>query len=536
MAYEINKTNGATVVNLEDNTTETVAGIDLIGKSTRNYGEQLNENLVKLIENFSNSSPPSSTLVGQLWWDTANNRLMVKYNSADLSTSWKPVSTPTIAASAPSTPATGDLWYDSAIAKLKLWNGVAWIIIGPQDSAGGSNGVFADNLGGQVVLYVKINGAIVAIISGTTITPVSITNFPTTINPGITLRSTSQLGQINVGKLSINSNGIIPTADLDISLGSSDYQFNNVYSATFTGQATSAATVATTSDSTDVDRYVTFVISDAAGDQAVYTDSGITYNPNLNKLTLSGVSAGAQLQSTTTDNDVQPILVSSTKMVQNLQAETASKWHTARTLGVSGAVSGSASVNGSSDVTIATSITAATINALLPPGIILMWSGSPNAVPNGWLLCIGPENGTPDLRDKFVVGAGSTYQVGNTGGSKDAVVISHLHTGTTDGQNQNHTHAATSTVNDPGHVHEIPTDIAGNISTQTLVDTKGNDESIAGTPTTRATTGITVSTTVGVNSVGHTHTFNTSTVGSDGTDRNLPPYYALCYIMKVAAT
>ena len=58
---------------------------------------------------------------------------------------------------------------------------------------------------------------------------------------------------------------------------------------------------------------------------------------------------------------------------------------------------------------------------LIPTGIISMWSGALNAIPSGWALCNG-ENGTPDLRDKFVVGAGGNYGVGATGGAASASV------------------------------------------------------------------------------------------------------------------
>jgi len=130
-------------------------------------------------------------------------------------------------------------------------------------------------------------------------------------------------------------------------------------------------------------------------------------------------------------------------------------------------------------------------------GMIMLWSGSSATIPSGWLLCDG-SNSTPDLRNRFVVGATSTYAVGATGGSADAIVVSHTHT---------------ATVTDPGHSHTIgisPIPDSGSGSPQRMTD--------SGTTTTStATTGITVS---------------NSTTGSSGTNANLPPYYALCYIMK----
>jgi len=158
---------------------------------------------------------------------------------------------------------------------------------------------------------------------------------------------------------------------------------------------------------------------------------------------------------------------------------------------------------GTNNTQIATTAFVATaLTAAIPSGGIIIWSGSVASIPSGWYLCNG-SNSTPDLRDRFVVGAGSTYAVGDTGGSANAIVVSHTHT-------------ATSSVTDPGHVHGIDSrkDAAGggageyiNYNTTKVVNTQS------------ATTGISVSTTV-------------ASTGSSGTNANLPPYYALCYIMK----
>jgi hypothetical protein len=69
--------------------------------------------------------------------------------------------------------------------------------------------------------------------------------------------------------------------------------------------------------------------------------------------------------------------------------------------------------------------------------MITLWSGSIASIPSGFALCDGT-SGTPDLRDKFIVGAGSTYAVDATGGSADATLPTHTHT---------------NTVTDPGHFH-----------------------------------------------------------------------------------
>jgi len=144
-------------------------------------------------------------------------------------------------------------------------------------------------------------------------------------------------------------------------------------------------------------------------------------------------------------------------------------------------------------------------SSTLPSGMILLWSGSIGSIPTGYLLCDGT-NSTPDLRNSFIVGAGSTYSVNQTGGTADAIVVSHTHT-------------ATSTVTDAGHNHTVA---VNNQSGQNGNVSGGGSLPAVGTSTlttSTATTGITVATT-------------NATAGTSGTGQNLPPYFALCYIMK----
>lgn len=143
----------------------------------------------------------------------------------------------------------------------------------------------------------------------------------------------------------------------------------------------------------------------------------------------------------------------------------------------------------------------------VPSGVILLWSGSIASIPTGWVLCNG-SSGTPDLRNRFVVGAGSTYSVGATGGSADAVVVAHSHSA-----------SSSSSVSDPGHAHSYTTYSQIRQDGTAVLDAMTNP---TGGTTGTATTGISVSTSTTVNSA-----------GVSGTNANLPPYYALCYIFKV---
>lgn len=147
---------------------------------------------------------------------------------------------------------------------------------------------------------------------------------------------------------------------------------------------------------------------------------------------------------------------------------------------------------------------APTSSAAIPAGGIIIWSGSTGSIPSGWLLCDGT-NGTPDLRDRFIIGAGNSYAVNATGGTADAVVVAHTHSA-----------SSTSVVTDPGHFHSGDQSVSsGSIGAYY----SGGSASVYNTTT--KTTGITVATT----------TTNSST-GVSGTNANIPPYYALAYIQK----
>jgi hypothetical protein len=144
-----------------------------------------------------------------------------------------------------------------------------------------------------------------------------------------------------------------------------------------------------------------------------------------------------------------------------------------------------------------TAFVATAVASVFPSGGIIIWSGSSASIPSGWVLCNG-SNSTPDLRDRFVVGAGSTYAVGATGGSANAIVVSHTHTAT-----------------DSGHTHTIAVANQSNVNDST----SGGDQR----PQTSSTTLTTATGTANI---------TVASAGSSGTNANLPPYYALCYIMK----
>lgn len=153
------------------------------------------------------------------------------------------------------------------------------------------------------------------------------------------------------------------------------------------------------------------------------------------------------------------------------------------------------------------------INTAMPSGGIIMWSGSVASIPTGWVLCDGT-NSTPDLRNRFVVGAGSTYSVGATGGSSTTTLTAanlpahtHSFSGSTSGAGD-HRHNLTFGTSNGGNHYFYNGQIGstGSIDPNTAMGSSGN----------------------------HTHSFSgtTGSAGSGSSFDNLPPYYALAYIMK----
>ena len=182
--------------------------------------------------------------------------------------------------------------------------------------------------------------------------------------------------------------------------------------------------------------------------------------------------------------------------------------------------------------------TAAQLNAPIPTGIIVLWSGSTASVPSGWALCNG-SNGTPDLRDRFVVAAGTTYAVGATGGSlTSSAAGSHTHTESAAG-GHNHTGAtggtALTVAQMPAHEHDLElkyTTVGGAGSSRQYWTRSAVDTLLDGTVTDGTSSegsGEAHTHTIGTDG-SHSHTINS--VG-DHTHTVTPPYYALAYIMKI---
>ena len=221
-------------------------------------------------------------------------------------------------------------------------------------------------------------------------------------------------------------------------------------------------------------------------------------------------------------------------------------------------------------------------NGIIPVGGIIMWSGTDGDIPSNWHLCDGT-NGTPNLVDRFIVGRGNAYSSDQTGGSTDAVLVEHDHSITTFVSDSGHSHTNTlsggnhthgnslgggdhshSVTNSP-HDHEmdhthsytasdanesvvtsggasnvgdsIASGTTSGISTtfteETTVSSFANTNN-AGVTITNAAADAGVSITNASNTTGVGVTASSNSQGVTATNKNLPPYYAIAYIMRTA--
>lgn len=216
MSYSITLTDGATLTTISDGTIDTTTGLTLIGKNYSGYGQFINENLVYILENFSNSSAPSNPLTGQLWWNKATNVLQVYTGSV-----FKPISSSTASGTQPANASTGDLWFDTVNQQLYVYSGTAFVLIGPSfTSATGQSGAIVSTVVdtssvSHVVVYFFVSDVIVGIVSkDAAFTPQSSISGFTVISPGFNLASTSVIPGNQFTGLSTNSsqlNGLLST-------------------------------------------------------------------------------------------------------------------------------------------------------------------------------------------------------------------------------------------------------------------------------------------------------------------------------------
>lgn len=181
----------------------------------------------------------------------------------------------------------------------------------------------------------------------------------------------------------------------------------------------------------------------------------------------------------------------------------------------------------------------------VPAGLIAIWSGAIADIPIGWALCDG-NNGTPDLTDKFVIGAGSTYDPDDTGGAASVTLTgtelpAHTHTGpshTHTGPSHSHTAGSLATSTTGSHTHTYSTTTGSfNFDVGTFgsgaTEDKGSNNDNTGSNGNHSHTMSGSTGTDGTGATGSGGTGNTGSTGTGSAFSILPPYYALAFIMKI---
>src|SRR5210317_1816119 len=187
MAYQINKTDGTIVATVADGQIDNIStDITLIGKNYSGFGEALNENFIKLLENFSSTTQPTNPIKGQVWFDGTENKLKVYSGTA-----FVPVSSATISNTQPATLGVGDLWFNDTDKQLYFFDGANTILLGPDYSElQGLSGIRVNSIldslyQTRVITSLYNNGILLGIFSKDSFTPKNaIEGFNGSISPG----------------------------------------------------------------------------------------------------------------------------------------------------------------------------------------------------------------------------------------------------------------------------------------------------------------------------------------------------------------
>ena len=191
MAYIINKTNGDKLADLIDGQVDNTTDLTLIGKNYTGYGEQINENFVKLLENFSGNAEPDRPITGQLWYDTTLGRLMVYTENR----TWKAAGGPIVQSQSPINFSTGDIWIDNNENQMWFFDGSDLLLAGPiWKRTQGKTGFIAEtivdiNNNPKPVLFLYVRDSLLGIFSTEEFQPKLVITGFATIKKGFTSNS-----------------------------------------------------------------------------------------------------------------------------------------------------------------------------------------------------------------------------------------------------------------------------------------------------------------------------------------------------------
>jgi microcystin-dependent protein len=553
MAYTITKSDGTVLATIADGLLNNTTSLGLPGPNYVGYGKVLNENLVYLLENFaSNSAPLSNNLQGQLWFDKYHQTLNVFTDQGYL-----PVAGITVGTAQPESAQDGNIWFDTDTNQMYLYGSGAWNLVGPAYTrAQGVSGAIPVTLADQAsaginhnVIQIQFGNTVIATLSDQTFVPnTSIPGFShifsgltineslisgsaqlyTNANTAAYLHIDPTIAGINanitslgntVSVLSANTTAAITAANLSLTnyLNSEIQVIEDLLASTTANlNATANAIIANTRS------YINGITN-----QLTQTEANFEANINVINAGLSGVT-----------NAWMANAASQQTQINTLTASAYSNTNVAAYLPAYNGAIAASTVTATTPVYSDNSTNMATtafVQSVLPRGVILMWGGPIGNIPAGWQLCNGT-NGTPDLRNQFIIGAGNSYGVGATGGAQSVALSAgnlpaHNHTFSASENLTGTTGTAQAQLSDPGHAHNIPY--------RPNTSSSGGGGFDVGYP--QATSYNVSSAKTGITDTGHSHSVSatinisgtTSTTGSGTAFSTMPPYYALCYIQKM---
>lgn len=507
------------------------------------------------------TAPVQGIKIGDMWFQPSTNVMSV-YTLLGSTNTWVNINTVTVASSPPGTNIAGSMYFNSVGKQLFINDGTQWRLVGPEGVPGFGTTRWVSELLVDVatsqrpVMVGRVNGSPVSIVTAEPFTIGSttpVTGFSDLLR-GINLASDAVLNgtatQANRLSTARTINGVPfnGTTNVTVPTPNSLVAGTNIVGDSFNGLATTTWSVPAFSDNQangivqrnslgnfttttmfgnvvgnvqGIATNVSGVVEPVNGGtgQTTYTEGQLLIGRN-GTLGRGRLNAIGNLVATYNNGDIDLVYTGGTG-VGNITS-------LGITAGAGIGVSGSPVTAGAGNITVQNtgviSITAGpgiTINRnngnvtisnsaeAFATGMIMMWSGLVANIPTGWAICDGG-NGTPDLRDRFIMGAGGSYATGSTGGSADAVVVSHTHNIT------GHTNARGA------HTHEVILTGVGGVP-----------------PVSPAGGALHVGSGKGgvrTNSAGeHTHsvTGTAAATGVSGVGKNLPPFYALAFIMKL---
>jgi len=176
----------------------TSTSLTLPGPNYRNYGPVISENYLHLLEHFANAVAPYPPVKGQLWYDTSSSGKL-KINTTGSAEDWIPANGIYQQNSAPATASVGDVWVNTSAQQLNIYNGVNWLLIGPQFANGLMSGTKAETIidtngASHIVVKEYVSGDVISIIAKASFTPALVISGFTSLLPGVNLTKSSFKG------------------------------------------------------------------------------------------------------------------------------------------------------------------------------------------------------------------------------------------------------------------------------------------------------------------------------------------------------